>query len=143
MQRNMHILQTNWAAQHQQLRLIREQIFIIEQGVPPALEWDTFDESAIHLLTIVEHKPVACARILNFNHIGRMAVLANFRGIGLGTALLIKAIEICKIHGAPIITLSAQVHAIPFYEKSGFIVNSDIYYDAGIAHRDMLFVFTI
>ena len=138
LQRHMHIIQTHWAAHAAELRHIRELVFIIEQAVPVALEWDGLDETAIHLLLFVENKAVACARILNFNQIGRMAVLANYRRLGLGLELLNKAIDICKIKGATSVILSAQVYAIPFYEKAGFVVNSDVYDDAGIAHRDMV-----
>ena len=134
----MHIIQTNWVLHQPELRHIREQVFIIEQAVPAALEWDALDESAVHLLAFVKDEAIACARILNFNKIGRMAVLAHYRGLGIGLALLNSAVEICKANGADCITLSAQTHAIAFYEKAGFIVNSAVYDDAGIPHKELL-----
>ena len=141
MQCNMHIIQTNWAANEAALRHVREQVFIIEQAVPAILEWDALDQTAIHLLAVIDNQAVACARVLNFNKIGRMAVLADYRGLGIGLALLNEGIEICKTEGATSITLSAQVYAIPFYKKAGFIVNSQVYDDAGIPHQDMILTF--
>jgi len=129
---------TTWQANQDALRAIREQVFIIEQLVPVELEWDEHDESAIHLLgTNSASKPIGCARILKGGSIGRMAVLAEWRGLGVGKSLLSAAIDICRKHQFPVATLSAQTYAIGFYEKSGFTVCSEEYMDAGIPHRDM------
>src|SRR5450830_481133 len=129
---------TTWQASQDALQAIREQVFIIEQLVPIGLEWDEHDESAIHLLaTNSASKPIGCARILKGGSIGRMAVLAEWRGLGVGKSLLSAAIDICRKHQFPVATLSAQTYAIGFYEKSGFTVCSEEYMDAGIPHRDM------
>ena len=66
-----------------------------------------------------------------------MAVLKEFRGNGLGAALLLEAAVICKQHGSHNVHLSAQTHAIEFYKKCGFKVTSDIYQDVHIPHVDM------
>jgi predicted GNAT family N-acyltransferase len=66
-----------------------------------------------------------------------MAVLKEWRGLGLGAKLLNKAIAFHRQQGISVITLSAQVHAIPFYQKAGFEVISTPYLDAGILHVDM------
>ena len=83
---------------------------------------------------------VDCALRFNTEIISVDSALV-YRGLNIGLALLNKAIEICNAYGATSITLSAQVYAIPFYEKAGFIVNSDVYDDAGILHRDMILSF--
>lgn len=119
------------------LRQIREQVFMIEQSVPIELEWDTYDIDAIHLLALDKlAQPIACARIFN-NSIGRMAVVKSWRGVGVGMALLHQAIQICKAREVNKITLSAQSHAIEFYQKAGFVVISEPYLDASIWHVDM------
>ena len=66
-----------------------------------------------------------------------MAVLKTFRGLGVGQALLVKAIAICQAHGSKVINLTAQTHAISFYKQAGFIETSGIYHDANIPHVDM------
>lgn len=132
------IREVSWQSAAGQLSQIRQQVFIIEQHVPAALEWDGLDDDALHLLATDEQaNPIGCARILNGGCIGRMAVLKNHRGSGVGDALLSAAIEHCQQRGWRDISLSAQVHAISFYERAGFVACSPEYQDAGIPHRDM------
>ncbi|BCM26158.1 GNAT family N-acetyltransferase [Methyloradius palustris] len=129
---------TTWQASQTALKTIREQVFINEQLVPVELEWDEQDASAIHLLaTGSESKPIGCARVLENGSIGRMAVLTGWRNLGIGKALLSTAINVCREHQYSTVTLSAQTHAIGFYEKAGFTICSKVYLDAGIPHRDM------
>ena len=91
----------------------------------------------MHLLAEFEHQPIACLRIINFQKIGRMAVLKHWRGLGLGAAMLKEAIDICKTNGSKGIRLSAQTHAIDFYLKAGFKQTSEEYCDVQIPHVDM------
>ena len=127
-----------WQEAQEQLREIREQVFIREQQVPLALEWDGLDEKAVHLLALDQQaRAIGCARILPGGVIGRMAVTQELRNRGVGKAILKKAIAYCRGQGWHDISLSAQTHAISFYERAGFVVCSEIYQDAGIPHRDM------
>jgi predicted GNAT family N-acyltransferase len=140
MSQNFHIEVISWQSEMQaKLKAIREEVFIKEQHVPLDIEWDEFDETAIHLLALDEDvSAIACARILiDKAKIGRMGVLKPWRGLGLGYALLEKAIEVCNSHGLQKVTLSSQTHAIKFYEKAGFVVTSEAYIDANIWHVDM------
>lgn len=135
---NLKINHVKWSEYEKALRTIRTKVFIEEQQVPIALEWDSQDTSAQHLLVFTStNEPIACARLLNNGSIGRMAVLKEWRGLGIGTKLLNKAIALHRQQGISVITLSAQVHAIPFYQKAGFEVISTPYLDAGISHVDM------
>lgn len=137
-QARFSIEEVDWINAQTQLRAVRQHVFIEEQQVPVELEWDGLDETAIHLLALdAEDKAIGCARILDNGIIGRMAVLKGRRGQGVGQALLNAAVESCRSRGWKNITLSAQTHAIPFYERAGFIVCSEEYMDAGIPHRDM------
>ena len=127
-----------WQSSQRDLSTIRQTVFIEEQGVPVALEWDEHDADALHLLARDgQGQPIGCARILADGTIGRMAVLPVWRRRGVGCALLAAAIDYGREQGWPEMRLSAQTHAIGFYEQAGFSVCSDIYLDAGIPHRDM------
>ena len=118
--------------------MVRTEVFIQEQHVPVELEWDDLDETARHLLALSEAgEAIGCARLTGAGSIGRMAVLKPWRGMGVGRALLVKAVSLYRQQGQQNITLSAQVHAIPFYEQSGFKVCSKQYLDANILHVDM------
>lgn len=132
-----HILVIDWKTGEHALRAIREEVFIREQHVPVELEWDEHDHSALHLLAINDHGPVGCARLLPGGHLGRMAVLPEWRKQGIGKKLLLTALDLAYQREWRELLLSAQVQAIPFYEKAGFSVCSPPYLDAGIWHRDM------
>ncbi len=132
------IVQVNWQSYQSELKVIREQVFVIEQHVPVTLEWDEFDDTAIHLLALnAANQAIACTRILPSGTIGRMAVLKDWRGLGVGYAVLTHAIACCKAQGLRRIKLSAQKHALGFYMRAGFVVTSVEYIDAGIPHYDM------
>jgi predicted GNAT family N-acyltransferase len=133
---NLKIITTRWAEARPQLMAVRTAVFIIEQLVTPEFEWDEKDADAIHLLAIVNNEAVACARIVG-NKIQRMAVLENWRGHGVGLAILQKAVDIIQQNDFKLAKLSAQTHAINFYVKGGFVVTSDIYQDLHIPHVDM------
>ncbi len=140
MKNNLKIEIVKWIDGLSQLKNIREKVFIQEQKVTPQLEWDGMDEKAIHFLVFNDKAAIGCARaivIKDHMQLGRMAVLKEYRGQGIGSALLEKAMTIAKLNQLSAIYISAQCHAIDFYKKFGFEVKSDIYLDAEIPHRDM------
>ena len=134
---NIQITQVNWRDAESYLRVVRQAVFVEEQAVEPDFEWDEQDAHAVHLLALRNNAPIACLRIINYHKIGRMAVLKEWRGLGLGSALLLEAVAICKNKGSNSIQLSAQTHAIEFYLKAGFKVISLEYCDVNIPHVDM------
>lgn len=140
MENNLKIEIVKWIDSLSQLKNIREKVFIQEQKVTPQLEWDGMDEKAIHFLVFNDKAAIGCARaivIKDHMQLGRMAVLKEYRGQGIGGALIEKAMTIAKLNQLSAIYISAQCHAIDFYKKFGFEVTSDIYLDAEIPHRDM------
>lgn len=133
----LRILTTTWQADASRLALIRRRVFIEEQGVPEALEWDDRDDSASHFLACVNRQAIGTARLLKNGHIGRMAVLPEWRNQGIGSALLARAIETAKARGDDEVFLDAQTHAISFYERFGFRAEGDGFMDAGMPHQRM------
>ncbi len=131
------VLTVTWQSHAPQLIAIREAVFVQEQAVEPAFEWDEIDATAVHLLAISGEQPVGCARIIEFKKIGRMAVVKSWRGHGVGQALLDQAVTICEAAGSKLVKLTAQTHAIGFYEQAGFVATSGVYQDANIPHVDM------
>ena len=135
---DFRILITDWRSDRQRLSQIRRTVFIDEQGVPEELEWDDDDAGAIHLLAVdADDAEIGCARLLPDGHIGRMAVLQSWRGRGVGTALLQKALDVARTQGHAIAQLSAQTHAAGFYRRHGFVAEGDAYLEAGIPHLAM------
>ena len=121
---------------------LRRAVFVDEQGVPPDEEWDDLDTDAVHLLARdTQGKPLGTARLWldgGVGHIGRVCVLGEARGTGLGAALMHAALDALRARGAVRAELGAQCHALAFYEKLGFVAEGPVYDDAGIAHRHMI-----
>lgn len=132
----------HWEEIKQDSQSIREQVFIQEQKINPADEWDSEDQMSLHFVVYacqpdVEY-PIATARLLKNNSIGRVAVLKAYRGKGIGRFIMLNIIEHAKLEQRPFLKLSAQVHAIQFYQSLGFQVFGDEYLDCAIPHRDMM-----
>lgn len=128
----------NWQTEHQILQSVRKQVFVEEQHVPESFEWDGLDDRCTHVLAETEDgMAVGTARLLPDGHIGRMAVVNPWRGRGIGRRLLEALLSEAKKRGVEIAYLHAQTTAIPFYEKSGFVVYGDEFIEAGIPHRCM------
>lgn len=117
-----------------QCMAIRETVFVHEQGVPPELEMDEFDQQAQHAIAKVNGSAVATGRILSDGHIGRIAVLKDYRGRGIGAALVRCLTEYARQQGWRRVYLGSQLHAEAFYERLGFQRYGDVFMDAGIEH---------
>lgn len=120
---------------------LRRVVFIDEQGVSEADEVDGLDGRAIHLLAWDGDCPVGTARLLvkgAVGKIGRVCVLPEVRGSGLGAALIGAALEVLRRQpGVAEAHLGSQSHATGFYEKLGFVAEGEEFLDAGIPHRHM------
>ena len=132
------IRQVAWHDAKEALRQVREQVFVQEQNVPQALEWDGRDAQCLHLLASDAHgRPIGTVRLLPDGHIGRMAVLGPWRRRGVGSALLHQILELAHKQGLTLVHLAAQHSAIEFYRHHGFELIGETYIEAGILHRDM------
>jgi predicted GNAT family N-acyltransferase len=98
---------------------------------------DKWDAISIHAIAWVDGVAAACGRLLPDGHIGRMAVRRPFRGKNIGAQVLLHLMAKARQRGDTQSVLSAQTHAIPFYEKFGFVAYGDEYLDCDIPHRDM------
>ena len=116
---------------------IRLVVFVEEQRVPAELEMDDKDAGCVHALAFEDGRAVATGRLLPDGHVGRMAVLKEWRHRGLGGAILQKLMQAAKQRGDREVVLSAQVHAAAFYRLHGFEAFGEVYEEAGIPHQDM------
>lgn len=138
------MVQTIWtndldSKTYQDALKIRYEVFVEEQNVPEELEIDDLEEQSHHVVLYQDDQPLGTARIYHQGDgvykIQRVAVLNAQRGHGLG-AQLMQACEqkIQQLQGTKM-TLGAQLQALPFYEKLGYIVEGPEFMDAGIPHR--------
>ena len=122
---------------------LRWTVFVEEQGVPPSLELDEHDRDprTIHALGLLSGVPVGAGRAIfqggGVAKIGRLAVIGDARGRGLGLAILRFLEDEARRRGATTATLGAQLHARGFYGKQGYAAVGDIFDDAGIEHVEM------
>ncbi|MBT8118530.1 MAG: GNAT family N-acetyltransferase [Gammaproteobacteria bacterium] len=128
----------DWIQDKDALKSIRHRVFVEEQKVPVELEWDEYDETATHFIVTLSGQAIACARLKSDGQIGRMAVLTGYRNQGIGQELLRFVLRTAAEKDINEVYLHAQVSAIPFYEKQGFISVGEIFYEADIPHREML-----
>lgn len=136
------LVMSDWQTLADAATYIRFAVFVDEQKVPADIELDEFDAISVHAVVFDEqNNPVATGRLLPDGHIGRMAVMAEARGSGVGGMVLQALIDEGRRQGFKALVLSAQTHAMGFYAKYGFVAEGEIYLDAGIDHRDMRLVF--
>lgn len=118
-------------------KLIRETVFVKEQGFKE--EFDSVDLIATHIVIYSDGKSAAVGRYFNEGnsptyHIGRVAVMKEYRGLGYGKDIMDIAEKHIKAEGGEKIEVSAQLQAKPFYEKCGYTAVGDIYYDEHCKH---------
>jgi predicted GNAT family N-acyltransferase len=120
---------------------LRTRVFVVEQGVPPEIEQDAADATAVHVLSRDgSGRAVATGRLLVHGRtagIGRMAADAAVRGRGHGAAVLAELHRQAVRRGVTEIELHAQLTARRFYERAGYVAVGDEYEEAGIAHITM------
>ena len=116
---------------------VRFTVFVEEQGVPREIELDDRDPLSLHAVVFEQGKAIGTGRLLPDGHIGRMAVLKEWRNRGVGALMLDGLMMKAKERGDPEVVLSAQVHAVPFYRAHGFVTDGGEYMEAGIRHQAM------
>ncbi|MFE5944894.1 GNAT family N-acetyltransferase [Streptomyces sp. NPDC056480] len=130
---------------------VRREVFVGEQGVPPELEYDTYDTTAVHVLAVREDGlPLGTGRLLfgadavgktgadaSVGSLGRLAVSKAARGLGVGAALVRGIEDVARERGLTAVDLHAQTHALGFYERLGYEAYGPEFPDADMPHRAM------
>ena len=130
----------SWADHAAALSAVREAVFVVEQAVPAELEWDGIDADCLHAMACsAAGEVIGTGRLLPDGHIGRMAVLAAWRGNGVGAALLGLLLAEALRLGHLCIQLNAQVAALGFYARAGFEAQGEVFLEADIPHRVMVY----
>ncbi|MGH7780784.1 MAG: GNAT family N-acetyltransferase [Candidatus Binataceae bacterium] len=121
---------------------MRRRVFIEEQRVPEEIELDADDARAFHAIALRGGQAVGCGRYVEHGadeiKIGRMAVLRELRGTGIGREVLEFLMSAARERGYRRAILHAQLTAEGFYLRQGFQPAGEIFEEAGIAHREML-----
>ncbi|MBD2260963.1 GNAT family N-acetyltransferase [Pseudanabaena sp. FACHB-2040] len=128
----------DYQAEKEVIHSIRYDVFVQEQQVPADIEIDRWDPLSIHVLARQAGQAVGTGRLLPDGHIGRVAVRRPWRHQGIGRLLMEQLLQTAREEGHPQVVLSAQCHAINFYQKLGFQEEGKVYLEAGIKHIKMV-----
>ncbi|MFE6486039.1 GNAT family N-acetyltransferase [Streptomyces sp. NPDC057757] len=139
------------AADREACFAVRKEVFVGEQGVPEDIEYDAYDDGALHVLAVRDDGlPLGTGRLLygeaagaktdgdlTVGSLGRLAVKREARGLGVGVALVRAIEDAARARGLAAVDLHAQTHALGFYERLGYVAYGAEFPDAGIAHLAM------
>ena len=134
---SLRIVIGSWEQHRQAAAALRQQVFVVEQGVPAELELDEMDAQSLHAVAYQDGVPVATGRLLPDGHIGRMAVRQDARRAGTGSLVLCALMDEARRRGDRDVVLHAQLSARDFYARHGFEPEGEVFMDAGIEHIAM------
>ena len=119
---------------------IRYAVFVVEQGVDVAIEWDEYETVAEHLLLVDEGRPIGTARVRRVDDAlkcERIVVRASARGAGWGERLMDVCETIARERGLDTCVLHAQQRVAAFYRRQGYVVVSEPFEEVAIPHVEM------
>lgn len=128
----------DYAETRAELHAVRDAVFVREQSVPAELERDALDPACVHVLArALDGTPIGTGRLTPDHRIGRMAVLPDWRGKGVGDAMLDALVAQARARGWREVSLHAQASAVDFYLRHGFVPHGERFEEAGIEHQTM------
>ncbi|MGD7653165.1 MAG: GNAT family N-acetyltransferase [Verrucomicrobiales bacterium] len=132
-----HVVEVGFADRLSEIRAVRFTVFVDEQKVPEEIEMDEWDERSRHVLAVADGVAIGTGRLLPDGHIGRVAVLREWRGRKVGVAVMEKLVAMGRAAGMSELVLSAQTQAAGFYQALGFTPRGGVFEEAGIEHIEM------
>ncbi len=132
------IIEVTYSEYRDKIRKVRNKVFVEGQNVPENIEEDGKDNECYHVLLTRYDQPIATGRMEKDGHVGRIAVLEEYRGMNFGTMIMNKLEDIALKNGIRKLYLNSQSHAIPFYMKLGYETVGDYFFEAGIEHKKMV-----
>ncbi len=128
----------DWIVDQQALKAVRTAVFIVEQNIPPDDEWDDLDPKSRHVVArLPDGTPIGTGRLTPDFHVGRIAVTKEWRGKGVGAALVEALVQLARELGWTEVVMHAQSHAVALYAKLGFVAEGAEFEECGIPHRFM------
>ncbi len=127
-----------WREDAERLKIVRRRVFVEEQSVPEDEEWDAADPTALHVLVLAGGgDPVGTGRLESCGKIGRVAVLREWRGAGIGARIVSHLVNQATDLGVETVYLHAQTAAAGFYRRLGFRAEGPVFDEVGIPHVRM------
>ena len=136
---SLHVQKALTEKELEKVFAIRKIVFVDEQGCPPEVEWENEDVSH-HFLALSDHQPCGACRWRKTDKgykLERFAVLKDFRGMGVGRALIATVLDDLP-SDANYVYLNSQLDAMSLYAKFGFVAEGEQFEEAGIQHFRMV-----
>ena len=134
----VEIRTARWGDDRPAIESVRREVFVHEQGIPEHEEWDAADPVCLHVLALTAKRDaVGTGRLEPTGKIGRVAVLPQYRGGGVGSAIVSHLVDLASGLGLTQVYLHAQTAALDFYERLGFRAEGPEFDEVGIPHRRM------
>ncbi len=138
MPEGVRVVGASWSTDRPGIEAVRRRVFVVEQGVPEHEEWDAADPLSWHTLAVTPKRDaVGTARLDPAGKIGRVAVLPQYRGTGIGGAMVGHLVDLAGTLGLTQVHLNSQSSAIGFYARLGFQADGPEFVEVGIPHRRM------
>jgi len=135
----VRLIECDFADAEAAIRAVRRAVFTLEQGVAEAIDFDGSDAPCRHVVVYdAAGEPIGTGRIQPDGRLGRIAVLAEWRGRGVGVWITEALIEAARAAGHEHVALNAQIHARGFYERLGFEARGERFMEADIEHIEMV-----
>ena len=137
-----HIKTGSWVELGADAAKVRGEVFVDEQKIPPEMEWDEADQTALHAVAYnTLGQAIGTARLLEYTprtcKVGRMAVKRVLRGSSIGADLLRVLMVCAQQRGNQEVVLHAQRSAQGFYARAGFLVRGEPFEEVSIPHIEM------
>ncbi len=130
--------QTSWQASLDDILNVRHKVFLLEQHFNDQALCDLKDGDATHLIATNElDEVVACGRITNKGSIGRIAVLLPYRGLGIGTEILQRLVDIAKQRALSEVSINAELDNQQFYQSHDFSSDGPVFMRQGVPHQKL------
>ena len=137
MANKFHICEVTWQEQEALLRKVRYQVFVCELRVNSRDEFDRADPNAWHMLAFNEnHKPIATGRLSRNGEIGRIAVLINYRDLGIGSEITRCLLRLAQFHQIDDVSLCPELDWQKRFEPFAKPIGP-VFMDSGIPHQQL------
>jgi predicted GNAT family N-acyltransferase len=145
---DVEVVITTFEAGRADITHVRDTVFIQEQGIAADEEYDQYDPHCSHVVLRCDDRPVATGRLHiepwggepqgePVGRFGRIAVLAAYRGLGLGQRVVVELERLSLAAGLSKVWFHAQTYAQPFYERLGYRASGAVFLEEGIPHVHM------
>jgi len=135
---NYYIEPATYTVDFDDVRYVRMAVFVFEQQIAPEEEFDELDQQCHHVIARDEQgQPIGTGRLTAEGQIGRLAVLKEWRGQGIGRSLVCVLLEKAQNLGLSMVKVNAQKQALSFYRQFGFDPEGEVFMEAGIPHQTM------